>query len=464
MTLQSQSIDIKNIYLDPENPRHESLPNEQAIIRHLLAKDEIRNLAKDIAATGSTSPIELMALVKHDKVKNGYYVVEGNRRVCALKLLDDPDKAGSNKDSQYFSSLAKNIQQPITKVAAVVFETREQAQRWVALRHSGEQKGIGTKAWNSKQKSRFSLKTRGSDVNSQAVLAIEYAREKNLLSNSQLDNIGITTITRFLSNPVMRNALGLCNGNDLLIQVPTHEFDRSVTRLLTDSLSPEKTGVSSRSKAEERKNYAQKLMQEGVAATQYGFAPHEPGSPESPKPTTTPSSVPQMEEESQSNPESNASTSNPTETTTRGRNNQHPDKRTYVISGSFKAKISDKTLRRLFHELKTLDAKTFSFAATHLLRAVLEKSASLYLSAKGIEPQEKLNKKADQLAALLQEEGMTSRDLKYLRTIAHSHRDSLESPDTLGHYIHGGAVPSPSYVFRYWDNLEIVMSYVLNRV
>lgn len=267
MALQSKSIDIKNIYLDPENPRHEALPNEQAIIRHLLTKEKIKNLAKDIAAAGSTSPIELMALVKHDKVKNGYYVFEGNRRICALKLLDDPDKAGSNKDSQYFSSLAKDMQQPITKVAAVVFETREQAQRWVALRHSGEQDGIGTKAWDATQKTRFSLRTRGSDVNAQAALVIEYARSKKLLSNPELDNIGITTITRFLSNPVMRNALGLCNGNDLLIQVPTHEFDRAVTRLLTDSLSPEKTGVSSRSKAAERKNYAQKLMQEGVAAT-----------------------------------------------------------------------------------------------------------------------------------------------------------------------------------------------------
>ena len=58
---------------------------------------------------GGTSPIELIALFQHPKVKNVYVVVEGNRRICALKLLQDADKAGNEKVKRYFANLAQNM-------------------------------------------------------------------------------------------------------------------------------------------------------------------------------------------------------------------------------------------------------------------------------------------------------------------------------------------------------------------
>ena len=177
-----QQVSLTRIYLDPENPRHEKLPDEPSIIKHLISKEKVRALAKSIAEEGGTSPIELIALVQHPKVKTGYVVVEGNRHICALKLLQDPDKAGSEKEKRYFANLAQGMLHAIDKVNAMVFDSRDAARRWFALRHEGEQDGVGTKAWDADQKTRVSVRTQGKNPNAQALLVLDYARQHQLLN------------------------------------------------------------------------------------------------------------------------------------------------------------------------------------------------------------------------------------------------------------------------------------------
>lgn len=106
MAVTTENISVQKIYLDTENPRHESLPDEPSIIKYLLSKEKVRALARDIADAGATSPIELIAVIKHPKVKGAFVVVEGNRRICALKLLLDPSKAGAEGDVKNFTALA----------------------------------------------------------------------------------------------------------------------------------------------------------------------------------------------------------------------------------------------------------------------------------------------------------------------------------------------------------------------
>lgn len=101
--LSKQEIDIGRIYLDENNPRHEIYKSQEEVINFLCSSEEILNLAKDIVENG-LSPLGVFGLIleegssKKDKVKN-YIVVEGNRRICALKLLNDPELAPSDQKS-----------------------------------------------------------------------------------------------------------------------------------------------------------------------------------------------------------------------------------------------------------------------------------------------------------------------------------------------------------------------------
>jgi hypothetical protein len=123
------------------------------------------------------------------------------------------------------------------------------------------------------------------------------------------------------------------------------------------------------------------------------------------------------------------------------RNNRSPDDRKTVIPKDFAVHIKDKVLKRLYDELRGLDAENFSFAATYLLRAVIEKTATLFLQKQGKGIDGQLHQKLERVAKLLAADGMGDRELKVLRTMA-TEKDNRYSPDTIGHFVHGGAVPT----------------------
>lgn len=442
MAKTPQPVKLTSIYLDLDNPRHKPLGSQMDAIHHLIEHEDVRPLAKHIAQVGSTSPLDLMALVPHPTVKGGYITAEGNRRLCALKLLLDPDKAASDKDKRYFRSLQQSMGTPIKELLTVVFPDMETARPWVELRHEGPQGGIGTKQWDSQQKARFNLQGKADNPNALALTAMDYARSHALLPAKDLDKLSITTLTRFLGTPDLRSALGIADSRELLINVPADEFKRALTKFLSDSLA-EKSPVSSRANAKDRKDYAEGLRTGGFSPTTRGLPPSAPGSQATAAQTAAAKSG------------SQASTT---------RDNQHPDKRKYIIPSSFGVRIRDKTLKHLYDELKNIEAPKFSFCAVYLLRSVLEKSTTLYLKGKKIAPKKDLHEKISQLAEQLATEGMADRELKILRTMSKNGRDDPNSPDTLGHYIHGGAIPHKTYAFRYWDNIEHIMQRVLNTV
>lgn len=439
MTYLIKEIDVSRIYLANDNPRHDPIENEPEIIQRLIAHEKIKPLARHIANAGHTSPLERIAVITHPKVRNAFITAEGNRRICALKLLADPDKADTEANKKYFRSLSLLMTNPPGKLEAVVFSDMQAARPWMSLRHEGEQGGVGTRPWDANQIARFNAQgDNAQNPNIQASLLIDYARNQKLLPTNELDSISITTMTRYLSNPVFRDTLGLKDSKTLIITVPSGEFNRVVVRFLTDILDP-LSGVNSRTKVEDRKQYANKLRSEGVAPTTRGLDPLDA--------TTTP-------RQKKDNQTGKPATSQ--------RDNRSPDDRIHVIPSKFTAHIKDKVLKRVYDELKKLDAEEFPFASTFLLRAVIEQVATLFLSQNGINKVE-LHTKLASVADLLQKQGLTDHQLKFLRTMS-TDKDNRYSPNTMGHFVHGGAVPTHNNAIKMWDSLEPIIDVILKQL
>mgnify|MGYP000105994183 FL=1 len=440
MSHEIKAVELSRIYLDNENPRHDPIENEQEIINYLLKKEKVKPLARHIAEAGSMSPLERLAVVAHPKIKGAYIAAEGNRRVCALKLLSDPDKAHLEADKTYFRNLAKIIGTIHNTLEAVVFSDMEAARPWISLRHEGEQNGAGTMAWDTHQITRFHAQGGGkSNPNIQALLLKQYASKKRLLPQGQIDAASITTLTRYLGNPVFRATLGLTDNKTLNILVPEDEFDRVVKRFISDVLD-ENSGVSSRTKAPEWKAYAEKLREEGIAPNTRAIPPYDVSAASQP-PTTEPTGKGQQPK----------------------RNNRSPDDRKTVIPKGFSAHIKDTILKRLYDELRGLDAEDFSFSATYLLRAVIEKTATLFLQQQGKGIEGRLHVKLERVAKLLAADGMSEKELKVLRTMA-TDKDSRYSPDTIGHFVHGGAVPTHTQSIKLWDSIEPLMAVLFSKL
>jgi hypothetical protein len=61
---------------------------------------------------------------------------------------------------------------------------------------------------------------------------------------------------------------------------------------------------------------------------------------------------------------------------------------------------------------------------------------------------------------LLKEKGMSDSELKKLRAMASDSNDR-SSPDTMGHFVHGGDIPTRVDAIKMWDSLEPVIRRVL---
>lgn len=327
MTFTEKEIHIKNIFLDIKNPRHDPIENEEDIIHYLITKENVKQLAKHISKIGQISPLEKIAVIPHSKINGAYIAVEGNRRVCAMKLLAHPNKADNDKNIAYFKRLALDMIAIPSIVDVVVFNSPSEARPWISLRHEGEQDGIGTKAWNSSQKARFNANGSSEEKNPniQAYLLKTYVKDNQLIDLDDLEKLSITTITRYLGTPAFRTALGLIDNKTLRVSVPKDEFEQVIKHFLLDMLY-EKESVNSRSHAAERVAYSESLRANNIAPSTRDLPIYDISTVK--KPTIQAKPLPQKFD------------------------NRSPDTRSFIIPKKYTAKINDPVLKRLYDELK----------------------------------------------------------------------------------------------------------------
>ncbi len=429
MAQADRSVSVQNIFLDTDNPRHDAIDNEKAIIARLVGHEQVMSLAADIADEG-LSPLDRLAVIPHAEQKGRYVAIEGNRRVCAIKLLADPDLAPTQALRRNLLDLKRRARHAINAVEVVCFDTRGEARHWLDVRHGNAGPGVSTRSWNATQKARFdSGAQRRRNPNALALDLVDYAVNRGILPASERANINLTTLTRFLSNKLVRDALGISSNKELRIGVPVDEFDRAAGRFLNDSIASKagKSRVHSRTSVEEREAYARALRSEGIAASTR--------LPTSQVPPRTPLGAPQ--------------------TSNKIRDSRSPDKRSRVVPSSFSFKFGDPIQKRIYDELKRVDPADFSFAAAYLLRATIELAAKAYCKRHGLPRAGKdLHQLLGQAAKHLHESGgVEERVLKPLRVMA-DNKDAPYSPETIGHAIHGGAVPTAVELIRHWDTIE----------
>ncbi len=188
-------------------------------------------------------------------------MAEGNRRLCALKLLADPDRAPA-RFRKGFASLAAERAPPKT-FAAVVFDDEDEVRPWLERMHNGAYDGRGRRAWNSEQLQRYS----GSSKNKIAQAFLDYAEGAGLISPA--DRKGkLTTVQRFLGIDVFRETMGLdqANPDDLARTRPKADFEVIVRRFVRDLI--EGKAVNSRMNKPKIIEYARPLGSlPGVTAT-----------------------------------------------------------------------------------------------------------------------------------------------------------------------------------------------------
>lgn len=141
---------VTSLLLDSQNPRIPELttiPTQRDIVAELVTHDNVYELAKDIAEQGFFPTERLVGI--EDAV--GETILEGNRRLAALKLLIAPELAPEH-DVKKFRSLSEKVSKAtISKVKVVFAPSREAAAPLIVNRHTR----LGIHRWQPAQQAKY---------------------------------------------------------------------------------------------------------------------------------------------------------------------------------------------------------------------------------------------------------------------------------------------------------------------
>lgn len=262
-----ESVPVNRIFLYEENPRHETIETQEEIIEHLCKDGQVFNLARNISEAG-TNPLEMLGLVHIPRsgeasTKKVYQVWEGNRRVCAIKLLNDPDLAPPHlrKDIARLASESGHL--PIKRLSAVIFDDHDDLKYWMGIIHNGVQAGVGRLHWDASQKARHF----GSSRNRVALAVLDAAEDLGFLSKEERQG-KLTTAQRFLNSSVVREAIGIdtSNPDDVTYNRPIEDFKKQLSRFVEDLKDGNK--ITSRYNRSQVDAYGRKLASNPEISTE----------------------------------------------------------------------------------------------------------------------------------------------------------------------------------------------------
>lgn len=142
------SVTLDNLQLDPENPRLPTTIKRDAnsMLQYIARTSSITELMTAIGQHGYF-PGEPLIVVPSGKQKNNYVVVEGNRRLTALKLLSKPSLMPKSASIKAAATEAKHKPKAVPCIA---FDSRDEVIDYLGYRHI-----TGIKQWEPLAKARY---------------------------------------------------------------------------------------------------------------------------------------------------------------------------------------------------------------------------------------------------------------------------------------------------------------------
>lgn len=211
--MEKLDLPVEDLILDLANPRLRGPATQAEALRGLIALGVtyFRNMMSSIKKNG-LDPGDSFYVLEDENDDNTFIVVDGNRRLAALKVLTEPAVLSSlglpESQVKVLATAAAGFDPKVVDlVSCVRYDDRETADEWIERRHGRDLAGEGRLTWNPLEIERFqndrstldvlSFVERNSSANQANWQAIRNAVEKNS-----------STLRRFLASKVGRRWLG----------------------------------------------------------------------------------------------------------------------------------------------------------------------------------------------------------------------------------------------------------------
>lgn len=374
-----KSISINSILLDSENARHGEKHSQSEIYKWMTSgqvAQKVLRLAADIAAKG-LSPLDGMGVMPSKAgEKEPWIVVEGNRRVAALKFLNNPKLCPDLRLRKQYDQLKKKAEVQVSvRAEFAVFKDFLDASYWIQLRHGGEHGGVGISSWGTKEYDSFLARLGARSTNRPAVSLLSYALAKGLITLAQYEQIPTTTLYRMLSTPAVRKQLGCHVSKGEVFRIADEEyFDRAVTTMLVAMASGEVSVTELKSQAQ-RENFAKGMKSAG------GWGEYDETSPQSISATPQAAAANDAGDES---PDYSGAEGGQAKGGSPARPRSGARDRLFAVKNhGLDVPANQTKVQDILRELATLKhsgAKATPISVSFLLRALLELSSDNYLA------------------------------------------------------------------------------------
>jgi hypothetical protein len=367
------SISPLDIALDRDNPRInvEADDKESDIIHKLIRYEEVQDLARKIASTGLLAG-ERIIVVR----ENGQWVVlEGNRRICACKLLLSPQLIPTEFRKTFPTISTASEIALIEKVSADVAPDRKAAEPILTLRHTES----GVRKWKPVARMRrvrrlldegFTVEQIASETKSSVSGIRKTIREFRLLrlavnltgltaaEQTKLDDPDLKTnpFTRFFDLGNVKEYLGISfdSNGEVTIAPPRKEFDAKLKLIVKAFLNDD--SFDTRTDPEEVlgenfKKFKAKPVVPWPRVPAPTPPPPRPPAPPPAAPPATPGTGPSIK----------------------------PDR----FFESLVCRISDNSIAAVVGEIKKISPETYAISATYLLRTLIELCLRRLIAASG---------------------------------------------------------------------------------
>lgn len=438
-----REISIADLLLDTHNPRVEKATAQRDQMQKLLddQQDRIRVLAEDIIENG-VSPIDIVLVMPSKTENNKYIVLEGNRRLLALKILLNPHVLGDlslpGGRRTKLEALAQKFKvSPAKTMSCHVVASREQARHWLELRHMGAGDGAGVVGWSGVAAARF----RGEDP---ALQALDLVVKSGQLSAEDLALVQsmrfpITTLRRLLESRDVKDFIGVAvKEQKLLSGLPADELIKPLKRMVLDLARGDITVTDVKLKEQQAKYIGK-------------FAPSE---------------RPDLSRAGSMRPVQDitaADFSSDKGGGSRKRKRNTATDRKNVVPRQLRLSISNSKANEIYHELRTLRVDDTPHACAVLQRVFLELTTDRYLEKAGIQlfttknghrHDKSLAVKAVEAIDHLIATGAKKSDFLSLRRGVNQD-DSPLSAALLNAYVHNKFTkPSPRELRNAWDHAQ----------
>ena len=148
--VEKRIVNIEYLKFDKLNPRLpkrlQGITDEARVIDYMVKNGNILELMKSIAEIGYSEAEPLLVVL--DNSDNKYIVVEGNRRLTAVKLLNNPKLAKVRIAS--IDEIVKEAASIPEEIPVIIYGSRELILDYLGYRHI-----TGVKDWGALEKARY---------------------------------------------------------------------------------------------------------------------------------------------------------------------------------------------------------------------------------------------------------------------------------------------------------------------